>query len=904
MNAKNCQPNIASGLRTKAEEMALSEGGLRPEVIKVMSTEDVLSMIHDLKVHQIELDIQNEELRRAQAELDVLRARYFDLYDLAPVGYCTISEKGLIVESNLTAATLLGSARGELVNKPLSRFILNEDQDIYYMHRKQLFETDKPQVCVLRMVKKDEKVFWARIEAATATDVEGVSVCRAILSDITESKFQSYEQELSTLLALLINTQDDIHSCMSDIVLILKNWSGCEAIGIRLKSCDDYPYCATSGFSSQFMQKENTLCSYDKNGNVLLDDLGKTTLEGMCGNVICGRFDPSSPFFTTSGSFWTNNATVPIAGSNEVDRQWCTRRRCHDEGYKSLALIPMHADNEMWGLLQFNDSHPNRFSQGLIADMERIANKMAEAFSMRQAKTVLKESEERYSAILAAVDDGLWDWEVESGKAYFSPIYCSILGYDGSEFPSTFDSWLHLVHPEDVDIVKDSLHQSRESGKGFAIDIRMKCKQGKWLWASIRGKTVSTGKVLKMVGTLSDITERKCVEEEKAKLEAKLRQSQKIESIGRLAGGVAHDFNNMLGVILGYVELALDEVSPNQSLYDDLMEIKKAAERSAELARQLLVFARKQPIAPKLLDLNEIVESILKMLRRLIGENIRLLWQPGSHLWLIKVDQTQIDQILTNLCVNSMDAISDTGRIVIETENRTIDEDYCLTHEGITAGDYVRLAVSDNGVGMDKETLSNVFEPFFTTKDVGKGTGLGLATVYGAVKQNNGFINVTSELGQGTMFEIFLPSSKDKTEYVKNSHILKNSLCGEETILLVEDDPAILQIATMILGKQGYTVFAVSNPDDAIRFAKNHKESIHLIIADVIMPTMNGLDLVKVIESFNPNIKHLFMSGYTADVIAHHGVLESGVNFIQKPFSRHGLSAKVKEVLCHKQKLN
>ncbi|MDR3556702.1 MAG: PAS domain S-box protein [Syntrophobacteraceae bacterium] len=400
-----------------------------------------------------------------------------------------------------------------------------------------------------------------------------------------------------------------------------------------------------------------------------------------------------------------------------------------------------------------------------------------------------------------------------------------------------------------------------------------------------------------VLGIAVDITESKRAEEERAKLTAQLSQAQKMESVGRLAGGVAHDFNNMLGVILGHAEMAMDQVDSTNPLHDDLQEIQKAAKRSADLTRQLLAFARKQTVSPKVLDLNETVEGMLKMLRRLIGEDIDLAWLPGNNLWPVKVDPSQIDQILANLCVNARDAIGGIGKVTIETVTMVFDEAYCADHAGTVAGEYVLLAFSDNGCGMDKETQGKLFEPFFTTKGVGEGTGLGLATVYGIVKQNNGFINVYSEPGQGTTFKIYLPRHAAKTEQTLKTGAAEPIDCGHETILLVEDEQAIRKMTAMMLTRQGYTVLQAGTPAEAIRLAEAHPGKINLLMTDVVMPEMNGRDLAKNILSLYPSIKRLFMSGYTANVIAHHGVLDEGVNFIQKPFSMQHLAAKLRQVI-------
>jgi two-component system, cell cycle sensor histidine kinase and response regulator CckA len=405
------------------------------------------------------------------------------------------------------------------------------------------------------------------------------------------------------------------------------------------------------------------------------------------------------------------------------------------------------------------------------------------------------------------------------------------------------------------------------------------------------------GKVIQVASFSRDITEHKMFEETMSRLQAQLHQSQKMEAVGQLAGGVAHDFNNMLGVILGHAELAMERVKPPNPLLINLEEIRKAAQHSAEITRQLLAFARKQTVAPKIIDLNETVEGMLKMLRRLIGEDIHLAWLPATSLWPVKVDPSQIDQILANLCVNARDAITGNGNIVVETGNSTFDEEYCAAHVGFATGEYVRLTVSDSGCGMDQSTLAHIFEPFFTTKGIGQGTGLGLATVYGAVKQNNGFINAYSEPGTGTKFTIYLPRYIGDAMLEPTEDTAEPALQGDETILLVEDDPSILKMATMMLQFLGYTVLAAGTPVEAISLAGEYKGQIHLLLTDVIMPEMNGRDLVGKLAEKRPDLKCLFMSGYTANVITHHGVLDEGVNFIQKPFSKNDLAIKIRQVL-------
>jgi len=380
-------------------------------------------------------------------------------------------------------------------------------------------------------------------------------------------------------------------------------------------------------------------------------------------------------------------------------------------------------------------------------------------------------------------------------------------------------------------------------------------------------------------------------------LEAQLHQSQKMEAVGRLAGGVAHDFNNMLAVIAGHAEMALEQAAPYSALHADLLEIQKAAQRSADLTRQLLAFARKQTIAPKVLDLNDTITGMLKMLGRLIGEDIDLLWKPANPLWPVNMDPAQIDQILVNLVVNARDAIAGVGKISIETGQATFDEAYCETHAGFVPGSHVLLAVSDNGCGMDKQILAQIFDPFFTTKPPGQGTGLGLATVYGIVKQNHGFINVYSEPGEGTTFKIYLPRHASDQVDTGPTRAPVVAPTGAETVLLVEDEEALLKLGQILLERLGYTVLAAGSPSQALHQAQAHAGAIDLLLTDVIMPEMSGRELWKRLSALRPDLKCLFMSGYTADVIAHHGVLDEGVHFLQKPFSREALATKLREAL-------
>jgi PAS domain S-box-containing protein len=510
--------------------------------------------------------------------------------------------------------------------------------------------------------------------------------------------------------------------------------------------------------------------------------------------------------------------------------------------------------------------------------------------------TERKRAEAERERLMAAIEQAgeiVLITDREGTIQYVNPAFETVTGYTREEAVGQNPRILKSGRQDEA--FYGELWKTISSGQTWEGRIVNKRKDGTLYTetATISPVRDAAGRIVSFVAVKRDITEHLNMEEQ-------FQQAQKLESVGRLAGGVAHDFNNMLGVILGYAEIAMYEAGPGTPLYGKLIEIRNAAHRSADLTRQLLAFARKQTIDAKVLDLNETIEGMLKMLRRLIGEDIDLVWMRGAGLWPVKMDPAQIDQILANLCVNARDAIAGVGKVTIQTKNAILDEAYCAAHAGFAPGEFVMLAVSDNGCGMDEETRRRLFEPFFTTKEVGKGTGLGLSTVYGIVKQNDGFINVYSEPGQGTTFKIYIPRHAGNIVETSAARVAELRQGHGETVLLVEDEPAVLDMGKGMLEKLGYTVLTADAPRDALRLAEEHTGKIDLVMTDVVMPEMNGRELAERLLEIKPGMKCLFMSGYTANVIAHHGALDEGVQFIQKPFSMKSLAAKVGEVLDQK----
>lgn len=463
------------------------------------------------------------------------------------------------------------------------------------------------------------------------------------------------------------------------------------------------------------------------------------------------------------------------------------------------------------------------------------------------------------------------------------------------------NAYADMIHPEDRARVREDIQAALAQNRSFQIEYRIIATDGreKWVWEKGRGVPDSSGEISALEGFITDISEQKLAEEKQNRLQEQLHQARRMESIGRLAGGIAHDFNNMLTIINGYAEMMIDILSPADPMYDKAYKIHDAGRRSAIIVRKLLAFARKQTISPEPMDLNENISNMLSMLQRLIGENIEMLWHPGDEVWTVKMDLSQIDQVLVNLVANARDSISDKGQITIETGNVEMDEDYCFLRRGFVPGQYVMMAVSDNGCGMDSEIQKNLFEPFFTTKEKGMGTGLGLATIYGIVKQNNGFINVYSEPNVGTTLKIYLPRYLDEggEPEVQKPAADQSPRSTGETILILEDEEVVLNIARIMLEKLGYTVVAAGSASQAMEAARERDGRIDLLLSDVIMPDINGFEFASQLNSIYPDIRVLFMSGYTADVIARHNILKKGVHFIEKPFSLKILSTKIREAL-------
>jgi two-component system, cell cycle sensor histidine kinase and response regulator CckA len=503
----------------------------------------------------------------------------------------------------------------------------------------------------------------------------------------------------------------------------------------------------------------------------------------------------------------------------------------------------------------------------------------------------LAEREELFRIISENAADMIALVDVSGHRLYNSPSYQKVLGYSPEELEKT--SSYEQIHPEDQPKVLEAAREAKQTGLGRRLEYRIRHKEGRWLIFESTASVVrdAAGEVQKMVIVNRDITERK-------QLEEKLYLSQKLDAVGRLSGGIAHDFNNLLGVIIGYGEVLERRIPADDSLREAVDEIMKAGNRAAGLTQQLLAFSRKQVLEPKVLDLNTVVVEVQRMLERLIGEDIELVKSLAPKLGKMKADRTQIEQVILNLAVNARDAMPQGGTLTFETENASLDDNSVHHMHHVTPGNYVLLKVTDTGCGMDAELQSHIFEPFYTTKGKGKGTGLGLATVYGVVKQSGGYIWVESEIGKGTTFKIYLPRVEESVEKIQEIKGPVRLAEGSRTVLLVEDEQSLRKLARKMLNEIGCTVLEANDPAHALEIARQTKTAIDLLLTDVVMPGMSGRAVAEKLCPTRPEMRVLYMSGYTDGAIAPHGVLEPGISILRKPFTRDELARRLDEVLA------
>lgn len=621
---------------------------------------------------------------------------------------------------------------------------------------------------------------------------------------------------------------------------------------------------------------------------------GYPTGASLSGSVHCARFPAAEDY--------AEGRTRVV---NDVRECLCHRERSEDLERIRLGAylgVPIVARGRLFGVLSLDSDVPRRWTSGEVQAAETIARQIGVA---NRHSGMAREREEIAGRLLSLTNNvpgivyrGHRDWSV----SFIGAEVERLLGFTPDEFYGGSVSWWELICPEDRERVARSFRNAVHEGTKFLrIEYRIRGRDGGVRWIEDRRQMIydaAGGGISHVDGLLTDITERKNAEEERRRLEEQFLQAQKMEAIGRLAGGVAHDFNNILTAIIGYCDIALARLDPAVPPFHEAEEIRRSGERAAALTRQLLAFGRKQVLQPQILNINHIVANMEGMLSRLIGEDIRLHIAPAADLWNVKADPNQVEQVIMNLAVNARDAMPYGGTLTIGTENAELSGRYAESHYPASPGEYVMLAVSDTGCGMTDEVKARIFEPFYSTKEKGKGTGLGLATVYGIVKQSGGSIWVYSEPGRGATFKIYLPRAMEAPEVrPRGEAAVERRLTGTETLLVAEDDETLRALLETILSDAGYKVLMAGRGTEALETGSRHGDRIHMLLTDVVMPGMSGSELARKFSSIAPGGKVLFMSGYTENAIVHQEVLDPGVPFLQKPFTRESLLRKVREVL-------
>lgn len=644
-------------------------------------------------------------------------------------------------------------------------------------------------------------------------------------------------------------------------------------------------------------QSPELLCSI-----LLLDPTGKTLRHGAAPSLpdsylqaIDGLAIGPSAGSCGTAAYLGKPVTVSDIASDPLWAEYRDLGLSH--GLRACWSTPIFSgDGKVLGTFAMYYREPRSPSSRDVQVIERATHLAAVAIERERAEQALRQAEDRYRSIVENAVEGFFQTTPAGGYVSMNPALARMYGY---ESPAELMAAVRDIGQQvyvDPNRRADFKRAMEEHGLVQGFEYQVYRKDGSKIWLSENARVVrdANGAVLYYEGTVVDITERK-------RLEDQLRQAQKMEAVGQLAGGVAHDFNNLLMVIHGNSEVMLDRLGPAEALRKNADQIKKAAEQAASLTRQLLAFSRRQVLQPRVLDLNSVVADMSKMLPRLIGEDIELRIVPNASLGWVKADQSQIEQVILNLAANARDAMPKGGKLTIETASVELDESYARRHASVRPGPYVVLAVSDTGVGMDAETQAHCFEPFFTTKEQGKGTGLGLATVYGVVKQSGGWIWVYSELGQGTTFKIYLPRVQEDAEATRHVKGQGGVPRGTETILVVEDQDGIRELARDFLESCGYTVLVAKDGGEALEIAERHKGPINLLVTDVVMPKVSGRELARRLTILRPMVKTLYMSGYTEHATAHHGILGQDTVSLEKPFSLHMLAGKVREALDTEQ---
>ncbi|MDD5543354.1 MAG: PAS domain S-box protein [Acidobacteriia bacterium] len=808
---------------------------------------------------------EREKLRTiAQQELLETNLKLTSLYEASPLAILSITTEGKILMWSKAAERIFGWKAEEVLGGGLP--FVPEDQRVEsqaLLERVKHGEilTDVPLV----RRRKDGSRIDINLFTAPMRDSRGVvRGCMALLADITERKRAEAQSRIISEIIQGVNSTSNLDELLRLIHQSLRNVLYAENCFIAL-------YNRTTGlFEFPFFVDQ-----FDKPPAPFKAEKSRTAYV----------FKSGKPLMITDAAFrdLEKQGVVELIGT--ASSSWLG--------------VPLKTPMETIGVLAVQHyQNENAYDRRDLEFLNSVGSQIALAIDRKRAGENLRKSDERLLLISQATNDAVWDWDITTGHGTRSGGFQILFGYSPEEFGEDFESWKSCIHPEEREGVIRGIQETLARGdRSWSAEYRFCRKDGTYAYVFDRGYVMvnEQNKPVRMVGAMMDVSTLKETQEALRKSQEQFLQAQKMEAVGQLAGGIAHDFNNLLTAINGYSELLLGRMRENDPLRREIQEIKNAGDRAATLTHQLLAFSRRQVLQPKVLDLNSVVSGVDKMIRRLIGENIELTSSLAPDLGCVKADPGQISQVIVNLVVNARDAMPSGGRLFIDTDNTVVDASFKSGNEEIKPGQYVLLTVHDSGEGMDEETLQRAFEPFFTTKEPGKGTGLGLSTVYGIIKQSGGFVTLESQKNRGTLFRIYLPRIEETTVAPTSDADRKEQPYGLETILLVEDEEMIRELGKEVLQDRGYTVLCASNGEEALELCMDPHGRIDALLTDVVMPKMNGRLLAEAAKKLIPDLKVIYMSGYTNDVAGLQEVLDGGDSFLQKPFTAESLVHTVRQ---------
>jgi PAS domain S-box-containing protein len=852
-----------------------AEDGLKARPVaksQPLTRDEANRLICELQVHQIELELQNEELRRVQMELDAARERYFALYDLAPVGYCTINEQGLIMEANLHAAVLLGMTRNTLVQQPITRFILKEDHDIFSRHRQQLLTTGAPRTDEVRMVKGDGTVIRVYLLATSAHDGDGLPVCHLVLSDATDytltaQESQRNELRLQRLVDILQHPAETIQEFL-DYALDQAVHLTASKIGYIYHYHEDRKEFVLNSWSKGVMAEcavslQQTCYQLDKTGI-----WGEAVRQRRA--LIVNDYQAANPLkrgYPAGHVQLKKFMTIPIAKGDSI--------------VGVVGLANKETDYDAIDILQVS----------LLMEAVWKVN------DRKQVEAALQESNRRLILALNAAKAGIWEWDLKTNGNIWSEEVWALYGLAPHNCTPSYAAWVQTMHPDERDAVEAIIRTVVHAGEELNIEWRVNCPDGPERWLLSRGQPVrdEQGQVVGYRGIVVDISERKRSEQENAKLQTHLNQAQKMEAIGVLAGGIAHDFNNILSIILGYSEMAKDDAPPDSPLASNLDRVLSAAHRAKDLVKQILAFSRQAAVNRMPIKIQPLIKESLKMLRASIPTTILIKEEISPQCGAILADPTQVYQIIMNLCTNAFHAMEINGGVLsIRLTAATVDSYSPADGRHLTPGMYVELEVSDTGTGIGPDIIAKIFDPYFTTKEIGKGTGMGLSITAGIIKSYGGAITVDSTLGRGTTFHVYLPVVREEAEMPTD---VQPTPKGTGRILFVDDEEILVEMGKGMLERMGYTVTAHKHSLEAWAAFMEAPDKFDLLITDLTMPGLTGLDLARRMLKIRPDLPIILCTGFshmmnesTAKAV---GIRE----FALKPITMATIGQLIKKVL-------